>query len=324
MDIINATIEHIPEIVDFNLREYEVAENKALDHFNELQWWGHNDLLKWHFANLERNGGGILLAVDKNSIIRGQLDYVRSIQEERLHIVWLLVDKGMRRQGIAKSLIAELQRKGKREGIGKIWTEAEDERTEELYRSLGRVKDHLENYWIDLNFDFEEDLNRYELVFHEGELVETLPRKTDLEVREFRGNSKNMKMFAEYERIIGDYLTPEFDLSQLTSSINTLAGQFVWGETTPLEIAEYRLSNGKVLAILTQYVRIFKKGEAKAEEIQEVITDVVHRLALKNYEAVDVQVLKSRGLGPILQKAGFAKVEEDPVFEIIIPPTDSS
>ncbi|RMG23483.1 MAG: GNAT family N-acetyltransferase [Methanobacteriota archaeon] len=244
------------------------------------------------------------------------MDYVKSIQEGRYHIIWILVDKEARRKGIAKSLIYELQKRGKREGIGKIWTEAEDERTEELYQSLGGIVDHLENFWIDLNFDLDEDPNDHELLFEDGELVDVIPRKISIRGKEIRWNNNTGEVFAGYKRIIGDYLTPEFDLSQLTTSVGTMAQDFVWGDTTPMEMVEYTLENGKILAILTQYVRVYQKGEVNNEEIMGIIKDVVHRLACKNYEAVDVQVLRSRKLGKTLLATGFAKVEEDPVFQI--------
>ncbi|RMG40470.1 MAG: GNAT family N-acetyltransferase, partial [Methanobacteriota archaeon] len=103
MEIIDASLEHIPNIVTLNLREYGIPENEALEHFTELQWWGNQELLKWHFSNLQKNGGGILLAIDETGNILGELDYVKSIQEGRYHIIWILVDKEARRKGIAKS-----------------------------------------------------------------------------------------------------------------------------------------------------------------------------------------------------------------------------
>lgn len=301
-----------------NLKEYEVAAEDALEHFEQLQWWGHPDLLEWHLTNLKENGGGILLAFNEEGRMVGQLDYVKSTIERRYHIIWLLVDKDFRRKGIAKSLIMELQRIAKENGILRIWTEAEDERTEALYRRIGNVADVLENYWIDLNFDLEGDISGYELVFEEGELVDAIPEpwKPRLPVKEISLDQITPDFFQEYQRIIGDYLTPEFDFTQLVSSINSMASQFVWGETAPLMMVKYILENGSIVVILTQYVRAFQKGKASKEELHEVILDVIHRLAVKNFLAVDIQVLKGRGLGRVFEEAGFAKVEEDPVFEI--------
>ncbi len=319
MEIQLATENDLPEIVKMNLREYGISEEEKAYRFEELQWWGDLSLLEWHYSILKESGGGIIVAKVDNEIV-GQLDYTVSIEDERLHIVWLLVDKEYRGRGIARKLIAELRKIADKKGMSSIWAEAEDERTEKLYLSEGKITDYLENYWIDLNFDLDHEEMDNNLVFKEGELYEVLPKQpTKLNRTEVIDGTKERKitdLFKGRRRVLGDYLTKEFDLLQMIKSKSTVAQPFVWGETPMLQIVKYPLQDGEIVAILTQYVRVYASGQYTENELENVLKGIIHRIFQLQFLAIDIQVLKSKKLGDTLQQLGFLKIEEDPVFDL--------
>ncbi len=323
MDYVNirvATEQDIPQIVSLNLREYNLAEDEALDYFEQVQWWGTQSLLRWHMGLIKANHGEILVALENGKIV-GELDYVISPHQRRGHVIWLLVDRDFRKMGIAEALIEAMREQVKKAGISHIWTEAEDERTEQLYEKNGTVADQLQNFWLDLNFDIDEPLEQYDFKFEEGEISELSKRKvlyTSI-AKKIHSNlpkEKYIELFSNLKRAIGDYLTPRFDMMQLIESIDNLASQFVWGETTPMEVAEYKFDEGTVMALVTQYTRIYIEDGIGTEQLKAVIKDLIYLLFQRKFVSMDIQILKSRQYEKMLTNLGFVLLEEDPIYDI--------
>lgn len=315
-----ATEEDIPQIINLNLKEYSLKENEAYDHFELVQWWGTQDLLTWHMKLIKANQGEILVAVENGTVV-GELDFVISPHQNRGHVIWLLVDRDFRKKGIAEALIEAMRKHVENTGIVHIWTEAEDERTEQLYAKNGTIADVLQNYWLDLNVDVEGPLEQYDFKFEDGELSALFKRENPYKVRAKAIHSnlpkeKYIEILSELKRVVGDYLTPEFDLHQLVDSIENPSSQFIWGETTPMEIAEYEFDEGIVVAIVTQYTRIYVDGEVGIEQLKTVIVDLIYLLFQRGFVSLDIQVLKSRQYEKMLADLGFMLLEEDPIYNI--------
>ncbi len=291
----DANISDINAIVKLNVDEYWDSRSKwekssKLERWELASWWGDPYLLKWHFTVLESSNGGILIAVENNKIV-AELDFVVSPdivngnKIKRLHIIWLLVHKNYRHQGIATNLINELRKKFNLP----IWVEAEDERSDNLYKREGFVIRTIHNW----------ELN--------NALIDTF--EFNIITRNFK-YIRNKLLNDNWSVIIGNYYAPLFDVNQLIYSkdVNT----FIWGNSGVAPVIEYE--NSGIIAILTQYPRIYVK---QPKNLENIIKDISRRIFMIGFDSIYLQTYAENNIDSMLKKIGYKYYENnDPVYQL--------
>jgi GNAT superfamily N-acetyltransferase len=272
-----AKIDDLPSILLLNVSEYykELSIWQTHDQRKRWElasWWGDIDLLNWHFQVLKSSNGGILIAYIGEKII-GELDYVISqdfdqgTSIKRYHIIWVLVDNDYRRKGIAQLMINELRLIS--QGIP-IWVEAEDQRTEKLYNTLGQKKLILTNWIVK---------NKLNYVTNPSIPYE-INSINYVELMNFIQNGEWMVLF-------GNYYAPEFDINQMIYAEEV--HEYIWGDLPPADIIEYKLENIHVIAVITQYPRVLVKSGYNIPGIVDILKEVLIRIHDVGFEEIYIQ-----------------------------------
>ncbi len=303
----------LPELVSMNREAYGFTKSEPIEEiFEEVRWWGDESLFQWYFDQLNKSGGDILIAESEGRII-GQLDFVT--EEDTTYVIWLLVRVQYRGGGVAKSLLEHLI---KTVDSQRILTEAEDEVTEHIYGKLAKNTRILQNWWLDLNF-IASIKESETLIFPEGEpkIIQRTPREYQIKLGTFdQLESDILDVMRTGERIIGEYGLQIYDLNQLIGSIDTIAQPYIWGETTPFEILAINVSETQIVAIVTQYSRIYVSKTPSEELLKEFVSILVDLLYRRGFESVDLQVIKSNLTDTVLNQLGFTLIEEDPQYDL--------
>ncbi|MFV2015359.1 MAG: GNAT family N-acetyltransferase, partial [Candidatus Heimdallarchaeota archaeon] len=240
INIIIADNKDINEICRLNQDEYwdntETVDEET--QFRVGKWWIKNSLLRWHMSILKACGGNILVAKIGTEII-GELDYVQSNEYDkgffsRLHIIWLLVKKEYRTLGIAKKMIEVLKSKFPQ---SEIWVEPEDDRSLQLYQSIGIRRKSIDTWKLNSKQRFLENFNY--------DLIEKLRL---LDYKQLINLIKENKVSC----IIGRYYAPSFDIEQLNQSDEVK--RYIWGDTDKPSIIVCRLNNLTLYTVMTQYI----------------------------------------------------------------------
>ncbi len=297
-----ATYEDLLNIVDLNREEYggNVEDWNKIDTKQKWEigsWWVDLSTLQWHWDILQMCKGCILLAIHDNKII-GELDFVFShdIAEGQIsnhyHIIWLLVDKVYRRKGIARGLIDLLKQKKSLP----VWVEAENYQSDTLYRSVGKIVQHISNW----------EINRIDF-------VEKIPNKYISRIKDLK--SLYNIVHNRWQLIIGRYYAPSFDVAQLCWS--DPVDMLIWGNSPEVEILEYKFDNTHAIAIITQHLRLYVEKEYLEEDLIIILQHASYKTIVTGFEGVFVQIYKSDKLHRILKKVGFQQIGElDPVYNL--------
>lgn len=291
-------------IIDLNRSEYRDGHSDwkifgVLANYEIAMWWGDKSLLQWHYSILKQTGGGILLLF-VDDVLVGELDYCISSDQfsgkqiSRAHIIWLLVDSKWRGMGFAKRLINTL--KGKLEFD--IWVEAEDERSIGLYESLGEKITTIVNY----------NSTNYIKKFLENE---------DVNIETITSSEHNYQQIAnefndgKLRILIGRYYAPHFDILQLTKP--DPHGIILGGMRRP-DIISYHKKHFRILALVTQYPRVYMRGEINRSSLKYILNDIFDRIALKNYESIELQFYNGDIDTSILMELGFVSISDDDIL----------
>lgn len=297
-------MEDLSSILSLNVSEYyrdlNVWQNHTQRERWELtSWWGDIDLLNWHYQVLKSSNGGIIIASLGDKVI-GELDYVTSHDFDgdkpiqRYHIIWVIVDKNYRREGIAHTLISYLQNIS--QGVP-IWVEAEDDRTENLYNTVGQKKLLLTN-WTSKN-----NMNNFQT---------SIPHKINSMNYE---NILNLIKNGEWKVLIGNYYAPEFDINQLIRADEVQ--EYIWGDLPPADIIEYKMESIHVIAVLTQYPRILVKSGYSLPDIVDILKDLLIRIHDIGFEEIYIQYYLDDRIEIILKELNLiSQGNKDVVYEL--------
>lgn len=297
-------MEDLSSILSLNVSEYyrdlNVWQNHTQRERWELtSWWGDIDLLNWHYQVLKSSNGGIIIASLGDKVI-GELDYVTSHDFDgdkpiqRYHIIWVIVDKNHRREGIAHTLISYLQNIS--QGVP-IWVEAEDDRTENLYNTVGQKKLLLTN-WTSKN-----NMNNFQT---------SIPHKINSMNYE---NILNLIKNGEWKVLIGNYYAPEFDINQLIRADEVQ--EYIWGDLPPADIIEYKMESIHVIAVLTQYPRILVKSGYSLPDIVDILKDLLIRIHDIGFEEIYIQYYLDDRIEIILKELNLiSQGNKDVVYEL--------
>lgn len=297
IEIRPAGSEDLDQIVRLNVREYWDSQKtwQDEDQYNRWEqagWWGDRQLLEWHFGILSRLNGGIILAIRSGQVV-GQLDYIQSVgssadEPNRLHIIWVLVDRNHRRVHIASRLLKYIQNFSSRP----VWVEPEDERSRNLYQKFGSITKYLTN-WI---------LPRTGLTPFVKGSDGTLDQLFDTVI--------NQHWF-----LIGNYYAPEFDYLQLKYS--DPVHQFIWGNSPARLCRRYEIEQCRVIALLTQYPRIALSTIPSNEKLILIFSTICHDIFDLGFDNIQFQYYDDNRVNQALEQLGFqCIIEHDPVYSL--------
>ncbi len=300
MIIREATSEDLEALLALNRAEYPGVDWDSLNRFERWEigmWWVDPELLQWHFDILRRCNGGILV-IESNSHITAELDFCESWEElpnysgNRYHIIWLTTHPLHRRQGLSSQLVSELHRRTNHP----IWVEAEDSRTVGLYGKIGKENHFLSNWRVEIN-----DITEYYL---DNRLEYTVISYEDLDQKK-----------SDYFALIGRYYAPAFDLSQLRYS--DPIKELMWADTPSNILHHYRKNETEVIALMTQFPRIFVSKSYMREDLEAILASVCLQLFEMGFDSLEFQVYYHVDLISILSNLGFSEViQKDPVYEL--------
>lgn len=288
------------EIVHMNLEEYDYVDTElALETiFHEVQWWGSRELLEWHHKILRETEGDILVVTAADEIV-GELDYAieRSGPEPYIHIIWLLIQKNHRKKGLAHKLLIVLQKIANELHIAKIQVEPEDERSRQLYAKYGTLDKKYSNW---------------KLYFELG--AENVQSAGVVESFE----TISINDFAQWQRVVGQYYSPTFDLLQMLQSNGTKVENYIWGDTYPPVVVNYELNGHKYKVIMTQYLRIYAAEEVNLEDLYIILQDAIKFLKAHNYIGINIQIYHDERLEEVLESLEFEREFEnlDDIFTL--------
>jgi GNAT superfamily N-acetyltransferase len=291
-------------ILELNKKEYwfdieKWGKESMITRWKKGSWWVDPKTIQWHWDVLNQCHGGIIIAIIQGKII-AELDYVLSKDHigskliKRYHIIWLLVDKDHRRMGIAKKLIQKLQELSQNIPI---WVEAEDKRSDSLYRSIGKPIQYISNW--STNLVNSELLNNFD-----GDVTYSPDLKLIFE-----------RYKQEWRLIIGKYYAPSYDIVQISNSdqVDTL----IWGNAQPAKIVEYKLNKTKAIGIVTQYPRVLVKNTYDRAEISQIIAHLAFDALAVGFDSIYLQVYSSDDLNEILPTIGFRQMGElDNIYQL--------
>lgn len=298
MSISLAIVADIPNILRLNIDEYwdnysDWENTGDQDRYEKAMWWGDERSLSWYHSILERIGGGIFI-IRIDGIIVGELDYCittevddkRSFQ--RVHIIWLLVDKKFRRQGLAEKLIEKLAYLEL-----PIWVEDEDERSNALYNKLGVKVRKIVNYFTD------------EIIVNSLLDIKTTALSNKKDVYD---DIRRKLYSGELRVLIGNYYAPSFDIAQLQikDPLN-----MIWGGMNSADIVVYRKNSFEIYAILTQYSRIYIAGTIENEILKSVLADIFQRSLKIGFENIELQFYENNLDPKIITDIGFTQLSND-------------
>ncbi len=305
MSIRYATKEDIHELFKLNMEEYfpKGFENvNLMDRYEQGMWWADLELFQWHFDILQRADGGILLLIEDNQII-GELDYVLSYDFDagkpikRYHIIWLFISYKFRRKGHASRLIKYLTNSVEHD----IWVEDEDKRSRRLYEKLGFEYKKILNYCLlEPNSSAEENQ-----VWIRREIIVQNKIYTDL---------NRMVATGELRTVIGRYYAPSFDIAQLSYPDPKM---MIWGQMEPADVIVYEVDGGMIYALMTQYTRVYLKGEISSSELTGILKDLFPKIMEYGFETIELQFYESEIDTDMLLSLGFKlKSDNDYVYKI--------
>lgn len=312
MEKINVNIRNyeerdLREIIQLNVNEYQWNDNfnnlTKIQKFEKARWWFDKKLLKWHIDILKRCRGGIILAIHDNQII-GELDYAMSIDSndrenyERLHIIWILIDKKYRNKNVATTLIDYLKQNHSNISIN---VEAEDNRSFLLYSKLGKEFAKIENWSL----------------FKNNFITQNNFSNKNYNIIEYSSVVSFLKN--NVFTILGRYYCPEFDLLQLSNSNEV--HEFIWGEMNQAEIFQFKTDDIEVLSIMTQYPRIYinqiKKTEKTNKDLISIFIHIHEILFSYGFDVIYIQIYSEHNsIINLIQNVGYIKTEEDVLFQI--------
>ncbi|MDH5402370.1 MAG: GNAT family N-acetyltransferase [Candidatus Heimdallarchaeota archaeon] len=299
-----ATSDDLTAILKLNINEYwqNVNEWDEASQANRIKigsWWGDDRILGWHWDILLKSDGGIIIAKKDNQVI-GELDFVKSIDIidnqtiTRIHVIWLLVDKIHRKEGVAEKLIEYL--KSIVNGIP-IFVEAEDERTTNLYEKLGRQALNTSNWSLETTSEF---INEY----------------FNSEINETELSNNIIFDFIHAECIIGRYHAPSFDLNQLVYS--DISTPYIWGDGIEHLFYKYSLNFTQCFAVITQYPRIYVETGFVWEDLKLIIPHIFARCMIEGFSSIEIQIYENKIVNKLLLSIGSTLLlENDPVYQII-------
>jgi ribosomal protein S18 acetylase RimI-like enzyme len=306
--------EDFPSLITLNLSEHNNINTSSLQKltkeelFELSDWWSHIDILYWYYNQLRLVEGDILIAIDDKNNIIGQLDFVieNNFKPYRLHIFWLYVAKPFRRQGIARKLIKQVFTIAKNRKIDLVVVESEDTKSENLYQSLGKIHQILSNF----SFQFTDELNIKNLKLN-------LNLKPDISHTLHKLYSKLLTN--KYQRIIGQYDIPTFDLLKLLNSHNSVVESIIWGSKIIEEIGIYVIGNDEFIVFFTQFLRVYSKNTSFSyDNLREVLGDAIIRIFKHGFISINLQIYEDKLLRDVILSLGFTEDDEsnDPLYSL--------
>ena len=301
MKIRKADLNDLPELIRLNQNDFdEIKDWSSLSQKEKWSiglWWVDIELLSWYFHSLIESKGGIIVIEDTDKII-GQLDYsisfdfTNKFEGTRLHIVWLIIDKNYRGKGHAKNLINYLTTTYD----FPIWVEAEDEKSDNLYKKIGKQIEEISNWELSI-FDYNQ-IN--------------LPKLMKIEHSSLKQISK---IFNKYERIIGRYYTPTHDTYQLING--HLVSEFIWGDTEEAKVIKMNYKSIELYAILTQYPRIFIHPTFNEDDFSQALNIIFGLIFDIGFDHIFIQIYNSSKINKLMLENSCKQIiQSDPIYQL--------
>lgn len=301
------------QIIQLNTLEYKVdlkfiSSLSTVEKFALADWWSSPEVFSWYLQLLHSANGGIIVAQNASGTIIGHLDYLleNSFHRNTLHIFWLITHPDYRNKGVAKQLIQHVQGIAKENNTTKLLVEAEDSRSDALYRSLGVIDRYLSNWYYDYEWYLQNLANTF-----------VLPEYIQVEeVKEL-----SYQYIQNWFRVVGEYDTPSFDFHLLQKSKGSIVEQIIWGDRVVESVYKYSFGKLKFLVICTQYLRVYSNEPAiDYTFFGAIIQDALMKTFIHDYIGVNLQIYDSKEFRETLESIGFVEEEEtmDPLYDLSV------
>ncbi len=221
-------------------------------------WWLDPETLKLYIHVIKKTGSKIFVAEHNEQLI-GECDLSIGFDPEfgqlRGHLMWLLTKPTHRKKGVAQKLLSHAMTYLKTRNAEELFTEAEDERSENLYKKIGFIqKTTIVKKFLNNPVGLDEGL------------IERLDERYNLKEIKFDEIPFNTQI-----RILGTYYTPIWDVYRCESlpELYDILGVPV-PDPKPVEIIDKR-DNTKYYGILDQNPRLWIPKKTSMLIIKELI-----------------------------------------------------